>query len=457
MAHSVSGIEYTQALAALRASKLEMRTDQLAKEELLSGFHPDYHADARVKLPVGANAGEYCHPQLAELLLSQPLIQDFDLAGAEQIATDVLVIGGGGAGAAAALAATEGGASVIMANKLRIGDSNTVMAEGGIQAAVGAEDSLQQHFEDTLKGGHHAASKELVAQMVTDGPSAIRWLIGLGMNFDLQPGSDSSGYLQRKRAGGTTTPRVLCYRDFTGLEMMRVLREAVELERGITQLNRCPVIELLSDERGSCVGAVLYDLENRKLLMVQAKAVILATGGSGRLHLQGFATSNHYGATADGLVLAYRMGVKLRDVDSFQYHPTGVAYPSYLAGSLISEAVRSAGTQLVNGLGERFVDELQPRDVVAAAILREVAEGRGVVRDGRAGVFLDTPRLIAKDPEVLKRLVSLAHVAHKCGIDPAVEPMLIHPTLHYQNGGMEIDANGATSVPGLYGNTPIFN
>ena len=143
--------------------------------------------------------------------------------------------------------------------------------------------------------------------------------------------------------------------------------------------------------------------------------------------------------------------MKLCDVDSFQYHPTGVAYPSYLSGSLISEAVRSDGTQLVNGLGERFVDELQPRDVVAAAILREVAEGRGVVRDGQAGVLLDTPRLIAKDPEVLKRLVSLAHVAHKCGIDPAVEPMLIHPTLHYQNGGMEIDAHGATSVPGLYG------
>ncbi|QNT58939.1 FAD binding domain protein [Neisseria musculi] len=149
--------------------------------------------------------------------------------------------------------------------------------------------------------------------------------------------------------------------------------------------------------------------------------------------------------------MAYRMGVKLRDLDSFQYHPTGVAYPAHLEGVLVSEAVRSAGTHLVNGLGERFVDELQPRDVVAAAILREVAEGRGVVRGKQAGVFLDTPRLIAKDPEVLKRLVSLAHVARKCGIDPAQEPLLIHPTLHYQNGGMEIDGNGATSVPGLYG------
>ena len=148
--------------------------------------------------------------------------------------------------------------------------------------------------------------------------------------------------------------------------------------------------------------------------------------------------------------MAYRIGAKLRDVDSFQYHPTGVAHPPHLAGALISEAVRSAGTKLVNGLGERFVDELQPRDVVAAAILRECREGRGVVRDGQVGVFLDTPRLIANDPDVLNRLVTLGHVAHKCGIDPAVEPVMIHPTLHYQNGGIEINGDGATCVEGLY-------
>ena len=122
--------------------------------------------------------------------------------------------------------------------------------------------------------------------------------------------------LSRKRAGGTTVPRILSYRDFTGLEMMRVLREAVELDENITQLNRHPAIELLSDEHGRCVGAILYDLEKRSLVLVHAKAVVLATGGSGRLHLQGFATSNHYGATADGLVMAYRIGAKLRDVDS---------------------------------------------------------------------------------------------------------------------------------------------
>lgn len=443
------GIPYETALANLRAKTPELNNTLPEKDILLKNFHPDYSDGARVKLAVGANAGDFCHPDLAKLLISQPLIEDYDLAGAENVRTDVLVIGGGGAGAAVALTAAHDGAKVIMANKLRIGDSNTVMAEGGIQAAVGADDSLQRHFDDTFKGGHQAANKELVAQMVTDAPSAIRWLIGLGMDFDVQNG-DKNGYLVRKKAGGTTAQRILCHRDFTGLEMMKVLREAVELEKNITQLNRHPAVELLSDEHGRCVGAVLYDLERRRLMTVHAKAVVLATGGSGRLHLQGFATSNHYGATADGLVLAYRMGAKLRDVDSFQYHPTGVAHPPHMAGALISEATRSAGTKLVNGLGERFVDELQPRDVVAAAILREVREGRGVERDGQVGVFLDTPRIIAEQPDILKRLVTLGHVAHKCGVHPESEPLIIHPTLHYQNGGIEINGNGETCVKGLY-------
>ena len=444
----MNGIAYEEALRTLRQSDLPLRPEKLTKEELLGQFHPDYQASARTALAVGANKGEPCHPELAALLLSNPLITDRDLAGAEALATDVLVIGGGGAGAAAALSAAEAGASVLMVNKLRIGDSNTVMAEGGIQAAVGAEDSLQQHFDDTLKGGHRVGDRRLIAQMVKDAPGVIRWLIELGMNFDLA--ADGSNRLQRKRAGGTTVPRILCHRDFTGLEMMRVLREAVELERKIQLLNRHPAVELLSDEHGRCAGAVVYDLERRQLILIHAKATILATGGSGRLHLQGFATSNHYGATADGLVLAYRLGAKLRDLDSFQYHPTGVAAPASLAGALISEAVRSAGTRLVNGLGERFIDELGPRDLVAAAILRECAEGRGIVKDGQLGVFLDTPRLIAAQPDIRKRLVTMEHVAHKCGLDPSVEPLLIHPTLHYQNGGIVIDGDGATTVAGLY-------
>ena len=154
------GVDYAQALQSLRSSALPMRTDLPEKEALLSQYHPDYGQGARTTLPVGANAGEFCHPDLAALLLSRPLIDDFDLAGAVPMHTDVLVIGGGGAGAAAALTAAQAGADVIMANKLRIGDSNTVMAEGGIQAAVGEEDRLQQIDNGSMRVEIDAATKE---------------------------------------------------------------------------------------------------------------------------------------------------------------------------------------------------------------------------------------------------------------------------------------------------------
>ena len=256
----------------------------------------------------------------------------------------------------------------------------------------------------------------------------------------------------RKRAGGASAARILSFRDFTGLEMMRVLREAVYLKPGIETGTVAPSVELLSDDYGACVGAVIYNMEWRTFVLVRATSVILATGGSGRLHLNGFPTSNHYGATADGTVLAYRIGARLRDMDSFQYHPTGVAHPAHLAGGLISEAARSAGARLINGQGSRFVDELRPRDIVAAAILRECAEGRGVERDGQVGVFLDTPRLEAERPGILgEDLVSLAHLGREV---PARSrrrtPFMVYPTLHYQNGGIAIDGDGATDVPGLF-------
>jgi succinate dehydrogenase / fumarate reductase flavoprotein subunit/L-aspartate oxidase len=150
-------------------------------------------------------------------------------------------------------------------------------------------------------------------------------------------------------------------------------------------------------------------------------------------------------------VLAYRIGARLRELDSFQYHPTGIAYPPHLAGGLISEAARSAGAKLINGRGERFVDELKARDVVASAILRECGEGRGIERDGQVGVFLDTPTLERENLGILEqRLVTLRHLARKCGHDPAVEPFLVYPTLHYQNGGVAIDKHGTTNIRGLH-------
>lgn len=447
-----AGIPFEDARKRYRPGAVPtLRSDDTSVDDLLKGYHPDHGPNARVALRIGVNRGEPCQPDLARYLQANALIDDIDIAGAQVISTDVLIIGGGGGGCAAALIAAKQGAQVILATKLRLGDSNTVMAEGGIQAAVGEDDSPQLHFEDTLRAGHFCGEPELVAQMVMDGPDVIRWLIQLGVMFDLEEGRPMGGNLLRKKPGGASAARILSYRDYTGLEMMRVLREAVDLDPGVQVWNRCPAVELLSDERGGCAGAVIYNLESRSFVLVRARAVILATGGAGRLHLNAFPTSNHYGATADGLVLAYRMGARLRELDSFQYHPTGIAYPAHLAGGLISEAARSAGAKLINGEGERFVDELKPRDVVASAILRECAQGRGIDRDGQTGVFLDTPTLEMENPGILaKRLVTLRHLARKCGHDAALEPFLVYPTLHYQNGGVAVDKDGATSVPGLF-------
>ncbi|MGC3993599.1 MAG: FAD-binding protein [Propionicimonas sp.] len=447
-----SGIAWTKARAAWRRSApAAPRPLDLPVPDLLDRFHPDRSAEGRGTLLIGPNAGQPCPPVLGDLLQSDSLLQDVDIAGAPALDADVLVIGGGGAGCIAALTAARAGARVLLATKLGLGDSNTVMAEGGIQAAVGADDSLQRHFEDTLRAGHFAADRELVAALVTGGPAAIRWLIQEGMSFDLADGGQRmGGTLRRKTPGGASAARLLSYRDFTGLELMRAVREATLLQPNVTILAHHPALELLSDDRGRCAGAVLHDLARDRPVVARSAATVLATGGSGRLHLGGFPTSNHYGATADGLVLAYRLGARLRDVDSFQYHPTGIAWPGLLEGQLISEAARSSGAFLVNGRGRRFVDELQPRDIVAAAILREIAEGRGVERDGKVGVLLDTPSLEKDRPGILQReLVTLRHLAGRAGFDPAEEPFLVRPTLHYQNGGVEISTDGRTTVPGL--------
>ncbi|MGB5834709.1 MAG: FAD-dependent oxidoreductase [Thiohalocapsa sp.] len=428
------------------ADRPEPRSTDLG-ERILQTYHPDYIPDRCVELTVGANAGDPCHRKLADVLQSDSRIDEADLAASPEEETDVLVIGGGGAGCSAALEASRAGARVVLATKLRLGDSNTVMAEGGIQASIDKEDTPQMHYDDTVKAAHGQLDRGLAAQMIMDGPDVIRWLIQQGMQFDL----DHYGDLLTRRAGGTSAPRVLYFRDYTGLEMMRVLREAV-FNSDVEVRDFCPAVELLSDQSNHCAGAVLSSLKNYQYSLVKAKSVIIATGGIGRLHLNGFPTSNHFGAVGDGLVLAYRLGAKLRDLDTFQYHPSGLAYPLHLAGTLITEGVRSAGAYLLNANNERFVDELKARDNVAAAIIRECAEGRGIdAGDGSCGVWLDTPSVELRNPGVIeKRFPKLLHLGTKCGIDPRRQPMLIHPTLHYQNGGVIINKEGASTVPGLY-------
>lgn len=420
------------------------------KGPLLRRFHPDYVAGTMRPLALGPNRGDATPHEIADLLEGNSRVDpdrvDLDRAACD---IDVLVIGGGGAGASAALLAREAGARVLLATKLRLGDGNTVGAQAGTQAADRPQDSPAHHYLDTMGGGHFANIPELVEALVKDAPSVIRWLEKLGVNWDKDP----DGRMHELSGGGACRLRLHSARDYTGLEEMRVLRDEVR-NRGIECLEFSPAVELLTDGAGAVCGALLANLETGGLSAVRAGAVVLATGGMGRLHIQRFPTTNHYGATADGLVLAYRAGARLIFMDTMQYHPTGAAHPMQILGQLVTEKVRTLGAQLVNAHGEQFVMPLEPRDVVAAAIIRECTErGNGVATPtGQTGVWLDSPMidLIRGPGTVARELPAMVRQFGRYGIDIAKEPMLIYPTLHYQNGGIRIDASGATTVPGLF-------
>lgn len=417
------------------------------RDHLIHKYHPDFRASAYRPIKFGPNEGDKTVVELATLLEGDSSIQDnADLT--PQYSCDVLVIGGGGAGCAAALHAHHAGVKTILATKLRLGDSNSVMAQGGMQISVAPEDSPVTHFIDTLKGGHMENDHALLKVMVEDGPSIAKWLLELGVLFDRQ----ADGNLHVKKGGGSSKPRLLTCSDYTGLEIMRVLKDEV-INQKIQLLEFAAAVELLSDGQGTCTGAIFRDLDNQRHIVVAAKSVILATGGIGRLHIQGFPTSNHYGATGDGLCLAYRMGAKLAHVDTFQYHPSGAVYPEQLIGALVTEGIRSEGGHLVNAKGERFVNELDTRDVVSSSIIRECEEGRGIrTMSGRVGVWLDTPLLDAEHGSgtVEKHFPAMMMQFERFGIDISKDPVLIYPTLHYQNGGVKIDTNSETNVKNLF-------
>jgi succinate dehydrogenase / fumarate reductase flavoprotein subunit len=215
-----------------------------------------------------------------------------------------------------------------------------------------------------------------------------------------------------------------------------------------------PAVELLLDPEGKAAGAVLRDLDTARWLIVHAQAVVLATGGSGRLHYQGFPTTNHHGATGDGLVLAYRAGARLAFIDTMQYHPTGAAYPEQILGQLVTEKVRGLGAQFCHVEGEQFVYPLETRDVASAAVIRECVErGRGVpTPSGQPAVWLDTPMIdqIHGPGTIGRELPAMVRQFERFAIDMRREPILVYPTLHYQNGGVAIRPDGSTEVPGLY-------
>lgn len=442
--------ESLQKLESSRAARIDQAAplpDDAEAEAILKQYHPDYLGHER-KVVVGPNAGEQKIPlELAELLEGDSPIEP-DYAPSPEIETDVLIIGGGGAGAAAALTLEGSGLTVHLATKLRLGDSNTVMAEGGVQSALGPEDSPRRHFADALVGGHGDNDLDLLRILCEQGPESIRWLSQLGCLFD----QNEDGGFRLRGGGGTSVPRVLACRDYTGLEIMRVLKDAVRLTS--TQiLEEHAAMELVDDGNGRVTGAILFDRNAGRPICVSARAVIMATGGSGQIRLQGFPTSNHIGATGDGLVLAYRQGCRLVDLDTYQYHPSGACYPEALAGQLVTEAIRSVGAQVVNAEGVHFIDEMAYRDVLAGAIIKEIAEGRGVkTPHGKTGVWLDTPMIDIKNgPGTLaQQFPGLIHRFERYKIDPAKTPILIYPTLHYQNGGIHVDSECRSNVPGLW-------
>ncbi len=439
----------------------------------LEEFHPDYRADSCRPLAVGPNKGQWVPCELADLLESWPrpsVAQRFALSRSvssdsilparpsggqpPDYSTDVLIIGGGGAGTTAAIAAAETGAQVLIATKLRHGDSNTNMAEGGIQVADQEADSPVQHYLDTMGGGHFTNDPDLVEALVMDGARVLRWLEDLGMLFDKYP----TGRMKVRHGGGTSRRRLHAAGDVTGLELMRVIRDHAETFKNIKVLNFMPAVELLTDENGRAVGAVLEHLVGGDrvpgTVVVHAKAVVMATGGFGRLHFKKFPTSNHYGATADGLVMAYRAGVPLRDLRYCQYHPTGIAYPESKLGLLITEKFRGWGAQLLNRHGDEFVFGLEPRDVTSAAIIRECTElGNGVTTpSGRVGVWLDIPLidLLHGRGTIEREFPGRFREFLRKGIDLRNAPVLTYPTIHYQNGGIVIQADGGTDMPGLF-------
>ena len=439
-------------VAAARAENVKLDPRRMTAEEkdqLLKTYHPDYRQDQFSVLKAGPNKGEKVPHELAELLQAHARIApaEIDLS-APDYDVDVLVIGGGGAGTSAAIEAHEAGAKVMVVTKLRMGDANTMMAEGGIQAADKPNDSPAQHFLDAYGGGHFAAQKDLLSKLVTEAPEAIAWLSGLGVEFDKAP----DGTMITTHGGGTSRKRMHAAKDYSGAEIMRTLRDEA-LNRRIPVVDFTAAIELVLDEDGKCAGAVLMNMETRERKLARAKTVVLATGGAGRLHYQGFPTSNHYGATADGLILGYRAGAKLLYADTLQYHPTGAAFPAQIFGALVTEKVRSVGAMLINANGEAFMNPLETRDVSAASIIRECSDrGNGVKTPAGYAVWLDTPMIELKHGKgaIEKRIPAMMRMFGKYGIDIRVDPILVYPTLHYQNGGLHITPDGQTDVENLF-------
>jgi succinate dehydrogenase / fumarate reductase flavoprotein subunit len=392
---------------------------------------------------------------------------------------DVLVVGAGGAGLRAAIEAAAAGTKVGVICKSLLGKAHTVMAEGGVAAAmanVDERDGWRVHFADTMRGGQYLNNPRMAELHAKEAPDRVHELEAWGAVFDRTP----DGKILQRNFGGHRYPRLAHVGDRTGLEMIRVLQDH-SIHLGITFHMECTVVTLLMDgDRVS--GAFAYDRERGRFMVLKAKAVVLATGGIGR----GFKiTSNSWEYTADGQALAYNAGADLMDMEFVQFHPTGMIWPPSVRGILVTEAVRGEGGVLLNNKGERFMfkdipelyknqtadneeegwrytqgdrdarrpPELLTRDHVARCIVREIKEGRG---SPHGGVFLDIAWIKAKLPNsaehIKKKLPSMYHqFMELAGIDITTEAMEIGPTTHYMMGGIRVEGDSQMStIPGLF-------
>ena len=361
---------------------------------------------------------------------------------------DVLVVGAGGAGLRAAIEGSAAGIKVGLICKSLLGKAHTVMAEGGIAAAmanVDPADSWKTHFRDTMRGGKFLNNWRMAQLHAQEAPDRVRELEQWGALFD----RTETGAILQRAFGGHTYKRLCHVGDRTGLEMIRTLQDR-GVHLGFDCYMECTVTRLLTDN-GRIAGALAYWRETGRFIVFKARSIVIATGGIGKAWR---VTSNSWEYTGDGMALAYEVGAELMDMEFVQFHPTGMVWPPGVQGLLVTEAVRGEGGILRNKVGERFMEkydpkrmELSTRDVVARSIYTEVREGRGTEH---GGAYLDISHKPAE--YVIKKLPSMYHQFKELAdVDITKGPMEVGPTCHYMMGGIRVDAETAQStVPGLF-------
>ena len=364
------------------------------------------------------------------------------------ISTDVLIIGSGGAGSRAAIEVDDAGLKAIIVSKgLSFRSGCTGMAEGGYNAVfktVDKDDSIDAHFNDTLKGGSYLNDKKLVEILVSESPKRLVDLENYGALFDRQ----ESGEIDQRPFGGQSFRRTCYQGDRTGAELLNALKEEI-IRRDIECIDEVMITSLVTDGN-QVIGATGLNLKDSSLIYFKAKATILASGGAGQLYP---VTSNTFQKNGDGYAISYRAGANLVDMEQVQFHPTGMVAPESKKGVLVTEAVRAEGGKLINSEGERFMNkyapekmELATRDVVARSIYQEIIEGRGTEN---GGVYLDISHL--DDDYIDEKLETMVLQFENVGVDIKHGPIEVAPTAHHFMGGLKINTDASSSLDNLFG------